>query len=44
MVSVILDNLAGNVPPEGILGSFLTLRTEDVQAAIAHAADLHRRG
>jgi uncharacterized protein (DUF433 family) len=44
MVSVILDNLAGNVPPEGILGSYLTLRTEDVQAAIANAPDLHRRG
>jgi uncharacterized protein (DUF433 family) len=29
MVSVILDNLAANVPPEGILGSYPTLRTED---------------
>ena len=44
MVSVILDNLAANVPPEGILGSYPILRTEDVQVAIANAADLRRRG
>jgi len=44
MVSVILDNLAANVPPEGILGSYPTLRTEDVQAAIANAAGPRRRG
>lgn len=44
MVSGILDNLAANVPPEGILGSYPTLRTEDVQAAIANAADLRWRG
>jgi uncharacterized protein (DUF433 family) len=44
MVSVILDNLAANVPPEGILGSYPTLRTEAVQAVIANAADLRRRG
>ena len=44
MVSVILDNLAANAPPAGILGSYPTLRTEDVQAAIANAADLRRRG
>lgn len=42
MVSVILDNLAGNVPPEEILKSYPTLRPEDVQAAIAYAADLAR--
>lgn len=44
MVSVILDNLAANVLPEGILGSYPTLRTKDVQAAIANAADLRWRG
>ena len=44
MVSVILDNFAANDPPEGILGRYPTLRTEDVQAAIANAADLRRRG
>lgn len=42
MVSVILDNLAVNVPPEEILRSYPTLRPEDVQAAIAYAADLAR--
>jgi uncharacterized protein (DUF433 family) len=42
MVSVILDNLAANVPAEEILRSYPTLRPEDVQAAIAYAADLAR--
>ena len=42
MVSVILDNLAANIPPEEILRSYPTLRPEDVQAAIAYAADLAR--
>lgn len=42
MVSVILDNLAANVPPEEIVRSYPTLRPEDVQAAIAYAADLAR--
>jgi uncharacterized protein (DUF433 family) len=39
-VSVILDNLAATVPPDEILRSYLTLRPEGVQAAIAYAADL----
>lgn len=42
MVSVILDNLAANVSPEEILRSYPTLRPEDIQAAIAYAADLAR--
>ena len=42
MVSVILDNLAANVPPDEILRSYPTLRPEDVQAAIGYAADLAR--
>ena len=42
MVSVILDNLAANVLAEEILKSYPTLRPEDVQAAIAYAADLAR--
>jgi uncharacterized protein (DUF433 family) len=42
MVSVILDNLAANVPTEEILRSYPTLRPEDVQAAIAYAAELAR--
>ncbi|MBI1893748.1 MAG: DUF433 domain-containing protein [Candidatus Rokubacteria bacterium] len=42
MVSVVLDNLAANVPTEEILRSYPTLRPEDIQAAIAYAADLAR--
>ena len=41
-VSVVLDNLAANVPTEEILRSYPTLRPEDIQAAIAYAADLAR--
>jgi uncharacterized protein (DUF433 family) len=44
MVSVILDNLAADVLPEEILGNYPTLCHEDVQAAIAYAADLSRGG
>jgi uncharacterized protein (DUF433 family) len=42
MVSVILDNLAANLAPEEILRSYPTLRPEDIQAAIAYAAELAR--
>ena len=42
MVSVILDNLAANIAAEEILRSYPTLRPEDVQAAIAYAAELAR--
>jgi uncharacterized protein (DUF433 family) len=42
MVSVILDNLAAGEPLEAILGSYPTLRAEDVSAAIAYAAELAR--
>lgn len=42
MVSVVLDNLAANIPPEEILRSYPTLHPEDIQAAIAYAADLAR--
>lgn len=42
MVSVILDNLAANVPAEEILRNYPTLRPDDLQAAIAYAADLAR--
>lgn len=40
MVSVILDNLAAGVSPEEILKSYPTLSSEDIQAAIAYAAEL----
>ena len=40
MVSVILDNLAAGVSPEEILKNYPTLSSEDIQAAIAYAAEL----
>ncbi len=40
MVSVILDNLAANVPHDEILRSYPSLRRESIQAAIAYAAEL----
>jgi uncharacterized protein (DUF433 family) len=42
MVSVILDNLAAGVSPEEILKSYPSLSPEDIQAAIAYAAELAR--
>jgi uncharacterized protein (DUF433 family) len=42
MVSVILDNLAAGTTLEEILHAYPSLRKEDVQAAIAYAADLAR--
>ncbi len=42
MVSVILDNLAAGISPEEILKSYPSLSSEDIQAAIAYAAELAR--
>jgi uncharacterized protein (DUF433 family) len=42
MVSVILDNLAGGVGPEAILRSYPTLQPDDIQAALAYAAELSK--
>lgn len=42
MVSVVLDNLAAGESHESILRSYPSLRTEDVQAVIAYAAELAR--
>ncbi len=42
MVSVILDNLAAGVSPREILKSYPSLSSEDIQAAIAYAAELAR--
>ncbi len=42
MVSVILDNLADEVPPEEILASYPSLNPDDIRAAIAYAAELTR--
>ncbi|MEA3350741.1 MAG: DUF433 domain-containing protein [Chloroflexota bacterium] len=42
MVSVILDNLAGGVTRDEILNSYPSLTPEDIQAAVAYAAELTR--
>lgn len=42
MVAVVLDNLAAGVPTDEILRSYPSLTAEDVQAAMAYAADLAR--
>jgi len=42
MVAVVLDNLAAGVPTDEILRSYPSLTAEDLQAAIAYAADLAR--
>ena len=42
MVSVILDNLAAGMAREEILRSHPALRTEDIDAATAYAAELVR--
>lgn len=42
MVSAVLDNLAANVSREEILKSYPTLTAEDIQAAVAYAAELAR--
>jgi uncharacterized protein (DUF433 family) len=42
MVSVVLDNLAAGLKPEEVLASYPALTLEDVQAAIAYAAELAR--
>jgi len=40
MAAVVLDNLAAGVPTDEILRSYPSLKVEDVQAAMAYAADL----
>ncbi len=42
MVSVILDNLAAGTSTAEILHSYPSLTTDDIQAAIAYAAELTR--
>jgi uncharacterized protein (DUF433 family) len=42
MVSVILDNLAAGRAPEQIVSDYSSLAVDDVQAAIAYAAELAR--
>jgi len=42
MVSVVLDNLAAGVDREALLKSYPSLCQEQIQAAMAYAADLAR--
>jgi uncharacterized protein (DUF433 family) len=42
MVAVVLDNLAAGLQTDEILQSYPPLKAEDVQAAMAYAADLAR--
>jgi uncharacterized protein (DUF433 family) len=42
IVSVVLDNLAAGESPQSILQSYPSLKPDDVQAAMAYAAELAR--
>ncbi|MBM4336683.1 MAG: DUF433 domain-containing protein [Deltaproteobacteria bacterium] len=42
MVSVVLDNLAAGLDVPEILASYPTLTREDIQAAVAYAAELSK--
>lgn len=42
LVAVILDNLAAKVSREEILQSYPSLKADDIDSAIAYAADLAR--
>ena len=44
MVSVILDNIAAGVDRAGILSSYPSLKDQDIDAALAYAAELAREG
>ena len=44
MVSAVLDNLAEGIAPEDLLKSYPSLKRENIQAALAYAAELaHER-
>lgn len=42
MVAVVLDNLAAGLGTDEVLRSYPSLKPEDLQAAMAYAADLAR--
>ena len=44
MVSVILDNIAAGAERAEIFASYPSLRPEDINAALAYAAELAREG
>lgn len=44
MVSAVIDNIAAGVPRDEILRSYPALMEEDIDAALAYAAELAREG
>jgi uncharacterized protein (DUF433 family) len=44
MVSAILDNVAAGVPRAEVLASYPAIQSEDIDAALAYAAELVREG
>ena len=44
MVSIILDNIAAGISRPEITASYPSLRPEDIDAALAYAAELAREG
>jgi uncharacterized protein (DUF433 family) len=44
LISVILDNIAAGVDRPAILASYPSLKPEDIDAALAYAAELAREG
>ena len=44
MVSVIVDNVAAGISRNEILSSYPSLQSEDIDAALAYAAELVREG
>ena len=44
MVSVILDNVAAGIPRAEILASYPAIESDDIDAALAYAAELVREG
>ena len=44
MVSVVLDNVAAGIPRSEILASYPALKPDDIEAALAYAAELVREG
>ena len=42
MVSVVLDNLAAGLSSDEIIESYPSLKPDDIQAAVAYAAELAR--
>lgn len=44
MVSIVLDNVAAGIPRSEILAGYPSLKPEDIDAALAYAAELVREG